>query len=424
MPFSQKSTDASEKAKGSGVDVASGSDEKHPHVPVLDKNTVDAAAVFVATAGAGVDGTIDPQAAARLRADYDPDFRRKIDWHLMPLMCNLMNGVAIIFLGFLGFGVLHIRTGGFMPWQWLTTITGLLTLIVTILFWFFFPDSVTTAWFLTPEERVAAVQRIRVNQAGVENKVWKREQFIETLTDPKTWVFAVFAAVTNLLNSLTNQRQLIVNQFGFNVINTTLIGCVDGLVEIAAIFIAVTVASVWPNGRIYAAVLCFVPALIGTILVSTLAFHIKGGLLVSYWLSIFGFPPFTIFLSWVGMVTAGHTKRTTTNAIVLAAYGLGNAVGPFMWKAKYSPRNHVPWGIFSGVCVASALLLLLARWMLAQENKRRDHEAQLKSSEKGDACDVVYIMGLDADGRKVETQVDRAFLDLTDIQNREYRYPL
>jgi len=41
---------------------------------------------------------------------------------------------------------------------------------------FLFPDSPTTAYFLTLEERVQAIQRIKVNQAGVENKYWKREQ--------------------------------------------------------------------------------------------------------------------------------------------------------------------------------------------------------------------------------------------------------
>src|ERR1700761_9294382 len=35
---------------------------------------------------------------------------------------------------------------------------------------FFFPDSPTTAYFLTVEERILAVERIKVNQAGTENK--------------------------------------------------------------------------------------------------------------------------------------------------------------------------------------------------------------------------------------------------------------
>ena len=43
---------------------------------------------------------------------------------------------------------------------------------------FFFPDSPATAWFLTPEERVIAIERIKVNQAGVENKRFKLEQYV------------------------------------------------------------------------------------------------------------------------------------------------------------------------------------------------------------------------------------------------------
>ena len=41
---------------------------------------------------------------------------------------------------------------------------------------FLFPDSPTNARFLTPEERVIAVNRIKVNQAGVENKHFKKDQ--------------------------------------------------------------------------------------------------------------------------------------------------------------------------------------------------------------------------------------------------------
>ena len=47
---------------------------------------------------------------------------------------------------------------------------------------FFFPDSPANAWFLTPEERVIAVERIKVNQAGVENKRWKREQCVARIS--------------------------------------------------------------------------------------------------------------------------------------------------------------------------------------------------------------------------------------------------
>ncbi|KAI0647523.1 MFS general substrate transporter [Trametes meyenii] len=330
----------------------------------------------------------------------------------------LMNGAAIILLGLVAYGTLHIHSTVLEAWQWLMIITGIITFVVAILFWFFFPDSPATAWFLTPEERIIAVERIKVNQAGVENKHFKLEQFIECLQDPKTWLFFFFAAISNVTNSLSNQRQLIVAGFGFNSLQTTLLGCVDGVVEIIVIFCTVTSATHWKNGRAYSGVLAYAVAILGSILVNTLPSSHRVGLLFSYWIAITSIAPFVVMLAWVGSTTAGHTKRLTTNAIVMIGYAVGNAAGPQYWEKKYQPRNHVPWLILSVCWAVSALLLLATRAYLAWENARREREAP-------DArYDEVYVSETRADGSVVEKKVDKAFLDLTDIQNRDFRYVL
>jgi MFS family permease len=341
----------------------------------------------------------------------EEQIRRTAYWYLM-------TGIAIIFLGFLSFGVLHITTGKLMPWQWLMIITGILTLITSVAFWFFFPDSPTNAWFLTPEERVLAVQRIKVNQAGVENKHWKRDQFIEALRDPKTWVMALFTAFINIPSSLTNQRQIIVNEFGFTPIQTTLLGCVDGVVDAGAMFLAVKLATRFKNGRGYIAALFIIPSIVGSILVNTLPSHNKVGLLVSYWMSIFVFSALVILFGWIASITAGHTKRITTNAIIMCAYAIGNAAGPFVWKEQYLPRNHIPWTVLTASSFVSGILILLLRFMLAAENKRREAEPY------DDTYDDAYIVTFDVDGKETHKKVDKSFLDLTDKQNREFRYVL
>ncbi len=33
-----------------------------------------------------------------------------------------------------------------------------------------------------------------------------------------------------------------------------------------------------------------------------------------------------------------HGVGTTTNAIILIGYAIGNAAGPLMWKQEYQPR--------------------------------------------------------------------------------------
>ncbi|KAH9928512.1 MFS general substrate transporter [Epithele typhae] len=330
----------------------------------------------------------------------------------------LMNGAAIILLGLVAYGTLHIHNDVLQAWQWLMIITGIITLVTAVVFWFMFPDSPATAWFLTPEERVIAVERIKVNQAGVENKHFKRDQFIETLRDPKTWIWFFFAAISNVTNSLSNQRQIIVAGFGFTPLQTTLIGCVDGVVEIIVIFCTVTSAAYWKNGRAWSGIIAYAVAILGSILVNTLPSSTRVGLLFSYWISITSIAPFVVMLAWVGSTTAGHTKRLTTNAIVMIGYAVGNSAGPQYWKKAYQPRNHIPWAILSACWAASALLLLAQRVHLARENARREREGPAAES------DEVYITTTDADGHAVERKVDRAFLDLTDGQNREFRYVL
>jgi hypothetical protein len=102
---------------------------------------------------------------------------------------------------------------------------------------------------------------------------------------------------------------------------------------------------------------------------------------------------------------------------MLSAYCIGNAAGPFMWQAKYKPRqvdyfthasitdaissNHVPW-ITIGICyVLCMVLLFIIRVLLARENKRRDAEP------RDDTFDNVYVVKIDEDGNRSEVKVSK-----------------
>jgi hypothetical protein len=110
-------------------------------------------------------------------------------------------------------------------------------------------------------------------------------------------------------------------------------------------------------------------------------------------------------------------SETTTNAVVLCAYAIGNAAGPFMWKRQYQPRwviveivqihpilkgssNHIPWAIITACFVVSAALLLVLRFMLASENGRRDAER------RDEKYDEVYVIR-SGDSATVGKRVDR-----------------
>ena len=108
---------------------------------------------------------------------------------------------------------------------------------------------------------------------------------IEAFTDPKTWLFGLFAAINNVPTSLTNQLQIIFETFGFNALQTTLLSCVIGVVVIAAIFTSVQIASRIPNSIAWVGIAFFVPSLLGVLLVNFLPWHDKLGLLFSVWIA-------------------------------------------------------------------------------------------------------------------------------------------
>lgn len=169
---------------------------------------------------------------------------------------------------------------------------------------------------------------------------------------------------------------------------------------------------------------------------SVLPWSDKAGLLASVYITGVGTTGFVLALAWVNQATAGHTKRVTMNAVMLIAYCVGNAVGPQLWQAKYTPRYvyaliplefllilsrcsyHVPWAVIAVCYTLCPALLMLQRYILKKENDKRDREGP------DTTYDDVWVKVADADGNIIEKKVDKAFLDLTDRQNREFRYVL
>lgn len=113
------------------------------------------------------------------------------------------NGFAQIFGGLVAYGIakgVEKHGAAMAAWKIIFLVTGLLTVAMGFLFLWFMPDNQMSARFLTPEERILAIERIRVNQQGVGNKTWKIYQLKEAFLDPMTWAFFFYALVADIPN--------------------------------------------------------------------------------------------------------------------------------------------------------------------------------------------------------------------------------
>ena len=70
-------------------------------------------------------------------------------------------------------------------------LLGSMAIIVGLAVLIWMPDSPAHAKFLTEEERIIAIERIRNDQGGTENKKLKKEQLLEAFTDLRTWLIVL-----------------------------------------------------------------------------------------------------------------------------------------------------------------------------------------------------------------------------------------
>ena len=75
---------------------------------------------------------------------------------------------------------------------------------LSVLLWM--PDSPVHARFLSREEQVMAVERVRDDQGGTENKRIKVHQVAEALTDIRTWLIVLMTIMSMCLSLCETDR--------------------------------------------------------------------------------------------------------------------------------------------------------------------------------------------------------------------------
>lgn len=125
------------------------------------------------------------------------------------------------------------------------------------------------------------------------------------------------------------------------------------------------------------------------------------GQLVAYYFILGNSPsPLILILSIVSTNVAGYTKKTTVNALVLIAYCVGFLIGPqtFLDPPYYTKAKYVILAVYS----ASMLCILGLWWINVRENKTRDLDAAQLPPQPS----------------------NQEFLDLTDKENKYFRYAI
>lgn len=212
-----------------------------------------------------------------------------------------------------------------------------------MIFLFVMPDNQLNARWLKKEDRILAVERVRINQQGIGNKHFKMYQLKEALTDPLTWAFAFYACAADIPNGgITNFFSQLIVSFGYTSEQSLLYGTPGGAVEVVTL-IACGYLGDRLGHRILISSCGLVLSIIGMVLIVALPLSNNGGRLGGYYLTQASPTPFVALLSLIATNVAGYTKKTTVAAIYLISYCVGNIIGrstiTFLQGKAYADRK-------------------------------------------------------------------------------------
>ncbi|ETS84122.1 hypothetical protein PFICI_02147 [Pestalotiopsis fici W106-1] len=289
------------------------------------------------------------------------------------------SALASAFGGLFAYGLTQIESNSyFRSWRALFIIEGIMTILICPVFFFLFPESPTTAKFLTAEEKQMMKLRYEQDQHWGIDDTFSWDAVIAALTDPKFFAHFIFQfAVDISLYGFTTFLPAIIKGLGYTSVQANLLTVPVyfwGLIT----FIFTAYMSDKQRNRgfwIGGPLLCLI---IGyALLISVESVQVR---YFACFIVVMGVYPTTgMSIMWLSDNVARHFKRAT---MVGATLTLGNTAGVAVgqiFTTEDSPRYITGLSIAMGL--AAVALGAVAALMIGMHlvNKRRD--ARLREAE-------------------------------------------
>ncbi|KAH7376769.1 major facilitator superfamily domain-containing protein [Plectosphaerella cucumerina] len=331
------------------------------------------------------------------------------------------NGIATMFAAAVSYGLGQIN-GALASWRILFIFVGLLTVITAPIVYYFLDNDVATARFLTEEERLQGIERLRANQTGTGSREFKWKQALEAAIEPKSWLFIGMALCLNVTAAVVNTfGPIIVGGFGFDKGVTSLLNIPFGAVQLLVIFPASYLAHRFRVKSGFLVAVMF-PVLAGAIMLYSLGRDSIPPLLTAYYMLAFLFGGNPLIVSWMISNIAGTTKKSVIMSLFNIGVSAGNMIGPLLFNSNdapyYKPGLEKTMGITCAliaiICMQTGNLFFLNK---LQERKRLRNGKPAKIHDR--SMEHHYVAASDTEGIQLG---ENAFMDMTDTQNDEFVY--
>ncbi|EMF08909.1 2-ketogluconate transporter [Sphaerulina musiva SO2202] len=319
-----------------------------------------------------------------------------------------MNGAQQIVGGLLAYCFSLIGNDrSLKSWQAIFVTYGILSVFWGLFVLWWLPDSPMRAKCFSEEDKQLMVERVRSNQTGLQNKVFRKEHLWEALTDVQCWCYCLIQVCTTLpTGGLGAFANIIIKGLGFTTLQVQLLAMVLGAYIIIVLFSSAWLVKRTGQNILVMALFC-IPSFAGTIVLMTVEntnTATEAGLLFSYYIVLSFWAAQGLGMSLLSRNVAGQTKKSVAVTMNFVAWAAGNAIGPQVFLSWDSPRYFIAFATHLGCYTLLILTLIVLRITLMRRNAKRDQIASAGVSEAKDENTM------------------HAFEDLTDKENAAFRY--
>ncbi|EOD45386.1 putative mfs transporter protein [Neofusicoccum parvum UCRNP2] len=282
------------------------------------------------------------------------------------------NMLASAFSGLIAAGIFAGMDGknGLAGWQWLFIIQGAISIGVSILAFFFLPDSPLKTRWLDPTERQLAHNRIAIDTTDRQESgtsVWKGLR--EAATDWRTWVFCLMDNLHLSANGFKNFLPTVVKTLGFDTTITLVLTCPPYIVA-GIISIMVSYSSGRFNERTWHTTVSKTVAIAGFAMsVASLNIAVRYVGIMLFVGATYGVN--NIILSWTASVL-GQTDEKKAVAIAMCnTFGnLASVYTPYLWPDSDAPRFLAAMLASIGFSLGVIVCAWVMRITLQRQNKK------------------------------------------------------
>jgi MFS family permease len=175
-------------------------------------------------------------------------------------------GVATAISPLINYGLGQIH-GSLPSWKPIFLILGGITVLWSIVLFFFLPDNPMTSKHLTDAERQIAIRRLERNNAGTVSHEFNKSQFFEAFRDYKLYSCFFIVLLTGVPSgAIGTFGTIVINGFGFDHFDSLALTCPIGAITAISILGSGYITRKWKNTRYLLIIICGLISITGTLI--------------------------------------------------------------------------------------------------------------------------------------------------------------